>query len=243
VPSKKPRQRKQQKPSIDAPEPIMLELASLNEATYNPRFISDEEMRSLKASLRKHGLVESLVVQKKGTVLIAGHQRLRALREIAEAGEVSVPERVACIVLDVNDSTAKQLNITLNRVGGEFDPFKLGQVLADIHHRNDFDEVAIGFNGEEIAELVKAATTSPEDLANELESSVGDLGVFAKSVTLTVPFPSVKERDEAKVLLEELAGKGKHGEYILKLLHQARAMARVGKAKVGKRSNGKRARA
>lgn len=214
-------------PEIGVPAPRMVRLDTLNEAPYNPRFIGDEEMASLKASLRRHGFVEPMVVQERGSVLIAGHQRLRALREMARDGQAVVPDEVSAVVLDVDDGTAKQLNVTLNRVGGEFDAHRLGLVLADVVRLPGYDPVAIGFRREEVDELVRQSLATPEDLARKLEESVTDLGGFARSVTLTVPFPTTEDRDRAKALLAELGGRGvEPGRLLLKLLRQHRSLSR-----------------
>jgi len=215
-----------ERPTVSAPMPRALPTASLNEATYNPRFISDEEMRSLKASITKHGMVEPLVVQKDGLTLIGGHQRLRAMRELAEEGRYVVPDKVPCVVLDVSDSQAKQLNISLNRIGGEFDAHKLGLVLADVLDGPDYDAAPLGFSQEQVDELVRQATATPEELADQLEKEAGEIDIFARSVTLTVPFETVDQRDDAKTKLEALAGRRgeKAGALLLRLVNQALAV-------------------
>lgn len=216
------------RPEVSAPMPRAVPIDSLNEATYNPRFISDEEMRSLKASITKHGMVEALVVQKSGMTLIGGHQRLRAMRELAEEGRYVVPDKVPCAVLDVTDSQAKQLNISLNRIGGEFDAHKLGLVLADVLDGPDYDAAPLGFSQEQVDELVRQATATPEELADQLEREAGEIDIFARSVTLTVPFETVEQRDDAKTKLEALAGRRgeKAGALLLRLVNQALAASK-----------------
>lgn len=226
---KKPRaQRAPRRPVVRAPAPVMVRLEDLNAAAYNPRLITDEEMLALKASLVKHGFVEPLVVQKKGTMLIGGHQRVAALRELAEEGKVRVPELVPAVVLDVSDAVAMQLNITLNRVGGEFDAHKLGLVLAQVVSDPTFDALPLGFAQDQVVELVRQATATPEELARQLEREAAELDVFARSVTLTVNFETVAQRDEAKQLLGELAeARGeKAGALLLRLVKQVSAARR-----------------
>ena len=209
-------------------EPVRMPFADLNFAPYNPRTISAEEMRTLKASIRKHGLVLTLVVQKQSEqygphVLIGGHQRVRAVRELAAELKVAVPEHAWVVLMDVDDSTAKQLNISLNRIAGEFDPHKLGLMLADIAGRSDFDLASIGFQQVQVDELVSQATMSPEDLAALLESQASDgLGGFAKSVTRTVEFETVEQRDEGKRLLKAMSeGKKSPGGVLVSALKLA----------------------
>ena len=78
--SKKPK-------GIAVPGQVLLRLSDVNMAVYNPRVMPPEKMRALRASLVKHGFVLNLVVQKRGMVLIGGHQRVRAMRELCSFAE------------------------------------------------------------------------------------------------------------------------------------------------------------
>jgi hypothetical protein len=218
-------------------EPVRVPLNDLNFAPYNPRTISSEEMRTLKASIRKHGLVLTLVVQKRSpehgpNVIIGGHQRVLAVRELALEMGVPVPEHAWVVMMDVDDPTAKQLNISLNRISGEFDPHKLGLVLADIQGRSDFDLASIGFKQIEVEELVNQATMTPEQLAALLEQQAGDgLGGFAKSITLTVEFATVEQRDEGKALLKQMSDGMNPGAVLIQALKLAGAAGKKRKPK------------
>lgn len=197
---------------ISFPEPKKVLLSSINFAPYNPRTITPGKMKSLKASLEKHGLVLNLVVQKKGMVLIGGHQRVRAMRELCEEKKWDVPTHVWAIVLDVPDAIAKQLNVTLNNVEGEFDAYRLGELFASIEAElTPLDMLSTGFDEKEIRELIDIAKP-PEELAQTNEEP----GEFARSVTLSVEFNTVEERDQAKtILMEAVKGQSKKPGTIL----------------------------
>ena len=71
--------------------------------------------------------------QKRGTGAYRRSPTLsRRLRELAADNGWDEPIELPATVLDVDDATAKQLNVTLNNVEGEFDPYKLGELFADI---------------------------------------------------------------------------------------------------------------
>jgi len=189
---------------LSMPEPVKVRLADVQFATYNPRVMPAEEMKSLKASLIKHGLVLNLIIQKKGNVLIGGHQRVRAMRELCKEKNWPEPEFVWATVLDVPDKVAKQLNIALNKISGEFDPYKLGQMFSSMSMTAD-DVLAVGFSSVEIAELVKL-TVPPDTAAAALEAQADDdLGGFGRSITLTVEFATVEARDAMKARLGMIA--------------------------------------
>lgn len=210
-----------------------LKLSELNLAAYNPRVMPPEKMKSLKASLVKHGLVLGLVVQRRadaGTehVLIGGHQRVMAMRELCAERGWAEPDEVPCVVLDVRDREAKQLNVTLNNIEGEFDPYKLGQLFADVRPDMTFDDaLATGFAFEQIDELVKLVV--PLDVAaDDLEGQIGDLTGFGKSITLSIEFGTVEARDEAKkIVVERLKQEGrKPGDVLLELMRAHAALPR-----------------
>jgi len=156
-----PSTKKTTKLGISVPIQELLGTADIQEAPYNPRIMPKDRMASLKASLAKHGMILNLVVQKRSkqykqnNVLIGGHQRLRALREIANERGIEPPTKLPCVVLDVDDATAKQLNVALNRIEGEFDHFKVGEMFSDIIKEMTTDDVlATGFDALQIEQMV-----------------------------------------------------------------------------------------
>lgn len=170
---------------IDIPKPVRVKFNELQLAPYNPRVIDEVEMKSLKASVDSRGLVETLVVQKKaddGTplVLIGGHQRVRAVREICDDSGEKLPSHIYAVVLDIGDREAKQLNVALNRIGGEFDVYKLGEVFATIPDMTDTEVLAVGFDREAIDDLIASALAPP---------SVTDEDKPKQTISVTVECP------------------------------------------------------
>ncbi len=79
-------------------------LSQLSGSKSNPRKVKAgrEAHQRLVASIKSHGLIEPLVVQKTGEesyTVIAGHRRLAALREVHRGEDAKVP----CIVRSVDD--------------------------------------------------------------------------------------------------------------------------------------------
>lgn len=58
-----------------------LSLSKLNPAEYNPRTITDEALEGLSCSLVEFGDLSGIVFNLRTSRLVAGHQRVRALRE------------------------------------------------------------------------------------------------------------------------------------------------------------------
>lgn len=217
-----PARRDSQRPKgVRMPPPELVQVGVIQPAPYNPRKISAKEMEALKGSIREHGLVEPLVVQRRSEqfgdfVLIGGHQRLKAVREIAIEDNVELAT-VYCCVVDVDDRTAKRLNISLNNVGGEFDAQLLGELLEDINAASPIaaDEVlGMGFDDDEFRDLLHLGDPpNPDDHEPK---------TFGKSVTVSLEFKDTATRDAVKEKLQERAKKQRQttGEVVLGLLNR-----------------------
>ena len=220
---------------LSVPTPEQVRLADLQFAPYNPRSISKGTLDSLKASLVKHGMVLTLVVQRKSEahgalVLIGGHQRVRAMRELCQERGWEEPETVPAVVLDVQDPEAKQLNVSLNNIEADFDPHKLGELFRDIRPNMTMDDVlASGFEPVEIDEMI-GLLASPDAAAEALEGDMGDLSGFGASITLSLEFTTVEGRDEAKALLKAATANGdKAGDLVLGTIKAASLVGKLSK--------------
>jgi hypothetical protein len=207
-------------------DPVRVKLSEINANVYNPKHITADILDSLKESLLANGMVLILVVQKKGMVLIDGHSRIRAMKELCDERGLAMPESAWAVVLDVSDEKALEINVALTRIQGEFDAHKLGVVLSKVMASPEFNIKAIGFNLDQTQELIRRSTMTPEQLAKMLEDEArkGGIRTFASGITLTIDFSSSEARDEAKGLFSQLVPeKGKPGEYLLGLLRSERA--------------------
>jgi hypothetical protein len=92
-----------------------MKLADLDPAPYNPRTISKESMQGLSESIRRFGLVQPIVWNKRSKQIIGGHQRREALMDHGI-------EEADVLVVDLPPEEEKALNVTLNNpaVAGEF---------------------------------------------------------------------------------------------------------------------------
>jgi len=222
---KKAKGKEQQ--GLRVPETTIVPLSGVNLAAYNPRVMAADAMRSLKASLVKHGMVLNLVVQRDGMVLIGGHQRVRAMRELCAEKGWEEPSELPAIILDVSDAQARQLNVALNNIDGEFDPYKLGEIFSPIRSEMSLDDVlATGFTPEQIDEMIKL-NLPVEDQIQELEDDIANgMGGFASSITLSVEFDTTQRRDDTKAELATWAKERgvKPGVLLAEAVKAARSM-------------------
>lgn len=134
-----------------------IKIDKLIPATYNPRKNlkpSDAEYVKIKNSIEKFGFVSPLVINKDMTV-IGGHQRLKVLKEMGIV-------EVECIIVDLDKTNEKALNIALNKIQGDWDEEKLEALLQELK-LEDFDTNLTGFDFDEVDEILKDVNGSKED--------------------------------------------------------------------------------
>ena len=121
-------------------------IKDLKPATYNPRQISTKQFKDLKASVKKFGLVDPIIINQNGNVVVGGHQRLKICKELKHI-------EIDCVVLDLSKEEERELNIRLNKNSGEFDMDILANEF-DIDQLVDwgFKHIDLGINVDKIQE-------------------------------------------------------------------------------------------
>lgn len=198
--------------AVSMPAHIMFAASKLKPAPYNPRKIGKREMRALRASIEEHGMVGSLVVQKKTRMVIGGHKRLEALKEICREHGEELP-MIPVVMLDIDDRQAKKLNLALNKIGGSFDDELLRNLMVELRDEKALTEEELlptGFTQKEIDRLLGGPTVDDGD----------DLKPFASSITLQLRFDSVEARDLVKSKLADMGNERncKSGTIVKELL-------------------------
>ena len=149
-------------------------LATLLLDPANVRLHDERNLGAIKGSLSIFGQVEPLVVQASTGRLIAGHGRVAAMRELGWT-ESDIVE------VDLNDTQAATLAITLNRSGelATWDLPALGKILDNL--KDEFPLEDLGFDQKAIdellagigeAEVVEDEVPAPPDAAT---SRTGDV--------------------------------------------------------------------
>lgn len=126
-----------------------LPIADLHPAAYNPRKDlqpGDAEYEKLKRSLTEFGYVEPVIWNSTTGNIVGGHQRLKVLEDLGHTD-------VDVIVVELDSTREKALNIALNKISGEWDNDKLALLIADLD-ASDFDAELTGFDDAEIAQLI-----------------------------------------------------------------------------------------
>ncbi|MHC5897357.1 ParB N-terminal domain-containing protein [Nostoc sp.] len=158
----------------------------------NPRWMPESQMAALGESLLEFGLVEPLIVNTRNNQVVGGHQRIQAAKN---TGFTSLK----AVLVDLPYDQEMALNLSLNKIKGDWDYDKLAEILATF---DEGDLAATGFNAQETEAIVANAINEAENLAfgetqtvdeirnhsdeeiqEELESTVKvQFGMFSKHI-------------------------------------------------------------
>ena len=133
----------------------------INPAAYNPRKDlkpGDPEYEKLKRSMQEFGYVEPIVWNKRTGNIVGGHQRYKVLLDMGMS-------EVDCVVVDLDETKEKALNIALNKISGDWDYEKLKDLLQELD-TGELDLELTGFDMEEIEDLI-AQLHVPEEIVED----------------------------------------------------------------------------
>lgn len=203
---------------------VMVPVTDLVGSVYNPRKWSKDQLGALKEGIVRFGVVDPLIVNsatQRKNILIGGHMRLAAVKELGHA-------EVPVVYLNIPDiEKERELNLRLNKNLGEFD-FAL---LADF--KEDFLKDA-GFTSEDLDSIFEVDPT-PEifDLQRELEKmkidkidiqkgdifDIGGSKLMCGDSTVTEDVLALMGNDKADMVMTDapyrlmyLKGKSRNGE-------------------------------
>ena len=145
-----------------------LKINALIPASYNPRKKlkpGDAEYEKIKNSITEFGYVDPIIVNSDMTI-IGGHQRWSVLKALGY-------DEVDCVVIEIDKTKEKALNIALNKVTGEWNKELLSDLIKDLQSL-DYDVSMTGFEPPEIDELfndVHSKETKEDDFDVDAELS------------------------------------------------------------------------
>ena len=139
---------------------VYVPVADLKLSEYNPRKHTPEAMKELKESIKRFDVVDPVIANsdpERKNILIGGHMRVKALREM---GITKVP----VVYINIpNIEKERELNVRLNRNTGEFD----WNLLASFGE--EFLK-GVGFSSEELDNIFEEDETPEQfDLEKELK--------------------------------------------------------------------------
>lgn len=139
---------------------VYVPIKELVPSTYNPRKWNESQIRALKESIQRFGLVDPIICNsspERKNIVVGGHFRLKVAKELGY-------EEMPVVYINIPDiEKEKELNLRLNKNLGEFD-FDLLKSFSE-----DF-LVDVGFSSEEIDSVFEIDTTPEQfNLQHELD--------------------------------------------------------------------------
>lgn len=161
---------------------VKKKIDEMDRAKYNPRADlrpGDDEYEKLHHSISKFGMLLPVVWNERTNTVVGGHQRLTVL-------ENDGVEEVEVSVVNLDETQERQLNIALNKTGGNWDEAKLAALLDELGE----DATETGFSPAEI-----------EALENDIDGLVDggfledELSSIEKLFNLSLTFNSADRAD------------------------------------------------
>ena len=199
-----------------------VKINELKPSEYNPRKWSDDQLAKLRESLEKFGVVDPLIVNShpsRQNIVIGGNMRLKVLKDMKYT-------EVPVVYLNLDEAKERDLNVRLNKTGGEF----------DLDLLKDFDESLledIGFSSEELDDIFiddDLEEKNSFDLKKELRKldikeisvqkgdiyQLGDSRLMCGDSTISGDFAKLMGEERADMVMTD-------PPYILDYLHAKRA--------------------
>lgn len=151
---------------------LMVKRSDINFAHYNPRTISDEARKKLKANLKRVGLLGGIVWNKTTGNIVSGHQKVSIMDEVNRYENGNNDYNIKVEVVEMDEKTEKEQNLFMNNrsVQGEFDNDMLKDMLIDIDYANagmdDFDLQMLGI-GEIEEDIISDKFWNEKDVSEE----------------------------------------------------------------------------
>lgn len=179
----------------------MIPVDALKPSLWNPRKISNKELKKLAKNILLYGFLENVVARSETNELVSGHQRVLAYKLLLDPDGPfanhrkikSLSKEIPVIQIEgLSQKAAKALAISMNKIQGKWDIEKLGTALADIYPDLDKFDDDVYSTGFELAEY--------EKMLGRLEDHIqpDDLKRVPK---LTLEFSDKEFRDSVKQLL------------------------------------------
>lgn len=198
-------------------KPLSVPLSQLVPSKRNPRKVrpSQQSHQSLVALIRAYGLLQPLVVRPvegkaRQYEVVAGHRRLRALREIhRNDGD----PRIACVLRDVDDETADAVSLGENFGREAMHPLDEAEAFDKLAGEDgkDAGAIAAGFGVEVryVRQRMKLA-----GLSKEVKEAYR---AGAISTAVAEAFSSVPQEKQLQVW-QETGGQPRHAEHVRNLI-------------------------
>ena len=213
---------------------VEVSVESIRPNPYQPRKKFDKEkLKELSESIKKHGIIQPLIVRKKGTnyELVAGERRLRAAR-------LAKLQTVPVLVRDYDEKQMRELSLVENIQRHDLNPLEEAKAIQELMKQCDYTQAQVaerlGRSRAAVANLLRML-----NLPEELQAMVADERVTAGQMR---PLLALAERDQQLKIGRALAEHGwsaRTVEEVVKTVKEGKALQVLNERVVVLDKNGK----
>jgi hypothetical protein len=118
-------------------EIVRMNRKQIKKAPYNPRKITATAEKNLRKSIREHGILDPIIVNKVTGNIVGGHQRLAQMDNILKKDDYDLT--IALVSMDEKEEITANIRLNNTDIMGEFDVEALGEIHID-HPDIDFEK-------------------------------------------------------------------------------------------------------
>ena len=187
-------------PQQDKAGAVEVPVESIRPNPYQPRKSFDKEkLKELSESIKKHGIIQPLIVRKKGLnyELVAGERRLRAAK-------LAKLQTVPVLVRDYDEKQMRELSLVENIQRHDLNPLEEAKAIQELMKQCDYTQAQaaerLGRSRAAVANLLRML-----NLPEELQAMVADERVTAGQMR---PLLALADRDQQLKIGKALAEHG-----------------------------------
>ena len=213
---------------------VEISVESIRPNPYQPRKKFDKEkLKELSESIKKHGIIQPLIVRKKGTnyELVAGERRLRAAR-------LAKLQTVPVLVRDYDEKQMRELSLVENIQRHDLNPLEEAKAIQELMKQCDYTQALaaerLGRSRAAVANLLRML-----NLPEELQAMVVDERVTAGQMR---PLLALADREQQLKIGRALAEHGwsaRTVEEVVKTVKEGKALQVLNERVVILDKNGK----
>lgn len=145
-------------------------ISELKPSPQNPRKITPEAFEGLKNSLKRFGIVQSIILNKRTGHVVGGHQRVAALKALGH-------EAAPVTIVDISETDEQLLNVSLNNphIQGQFTD-DLQAILDQLHSSLPDDVGPLNLNDLWNGSAFAQGKTDPDDVPEPPKKPISKLG-------------------------------------------------------------------
>ena len=213
---------------------VVISVESIRPNPYQPRKKFDKEkLKELSESIKKHGIIQPLIVRKKGLnyELVAGERRLRAAKQ-------AKLQTVPVLVRDYDEKQTRELSLVENIQRHDLNPLEEAKAIQELMKQCDYTQVQVaerlGRSRAAVANLLRML-----NLPEELQAMIADEKVTAGQMRPLLALGDREQQLKIGKALAEHDWSARTVEEVVKIVKEGKALQVLNERVVVLDKNGK----